>query len=356
MSDLFSQALDEFHAAEAVTPQPMAGSAEVRAKVAHRRRVRLTTLGVVGALAVVVPIGAFAGNPRGNNPPPNALGSTGPTVGAMSWQEHSSILTPAMLIKAKAKVPTGAFWEGCPAYVTTEIAAGTEPAVVPGATAYPNLDDIPDLETVAVLSCFRNNRMSSQVVAYDVDSNGAPVIMGAVFQPPEPNMILRIGERPNRQSGVLVTLAATGEEPNLAGPAVQEREFAWDGTAFQQVGGPTSFPPRRSGDLSITAGPFEFAPGTKQTGWASLTVKNKGSEPTPEITIQVHLETGMTLLNDMQQTKTIPGLRPGESTNFSVTVALDSTITGKDFFVGVHSYILDTNGEDNFAQVTINRP
>ena len=75
--ELIGEAFDEFTGAAAPAVRA-AGTAAVRSTVAHRRKVRLTTLSALGVLLLAVPVAALAANPWGNNGPPDVGASDAP--------------------------------------------------------------------------------------------------------------------------------------------------------------------------------------------------------------------------------------------------------------------------------------
>jgi hypothetical protein len=237
------QALDEFQASEAFSPV-----AAVRATVAHRRRVRLTTLSVLGALLIAVPIAAFAANPRGNNPPPVPADSGSPvesptptpTPSPSGPAAQDARLTIDQLVAAKAPVPTSAKWQPCRDKVGPKPGSETTNAVFVAEVVYTNLDSDSAVETTALVKCQKGDGFfKTQVVGYDVGAAGQPVMLGAVVPTLEPYDIMRVSARDG--GGVVVVVAWDEESPEPYDPGDQTREFAWNGSAFQQVAGPTDF-------------------------------------------------------------------------------------------------------------------
>ncbi|HEX6869998.1 MAG TPA: hypothetical protein VF163_02780, partial [Micromonosporaceae bacterium] len=80
MDQLIDDAFTEFDAAERAAYLATPGSTSVRSTVARRRRVRNTTLGLLAAAAVAVPVALLATAPRDNNSPP--VISNSPTADA----------------------------------------------------------------------------------------------------------------------------------------------------------------------------------------------------------------------------------------------------------------------------------
>lgn len=243
MSDLFNDALGEFHAAEGVSTMPPAGAATIRAIVQRRRRVKVTTLSLLGALLIAVPVAAFAANPRGNNPPPVAQSSTptaAPTPTPSQSQAPEARFTVAQLVAAAAEVPRGTGWVNCPIKVAAKPGSQREHAVFVEKVVHTNLDSDPALETAAWVWCYLYDDYISQVAAYDIDPDGRPQSLGAVVLPLEDHDITDLTQRPG--GGVSIVVAWDTYSPEPGDPESQVREFAWDGTRFTQVAGPTAFP------------------------------------------------------------------------------------------------------------------
>ncbi|GAB3359730.1 hypothetical protein GCM10027452_25190 [Micromonospora halotolerans] len=171
--NLLDNALAEFDAVERSSYLPAPGAPAVRHKVAVRRRVRLAAFSVAGAMLVAVPIAAYAANPRGNNSPPNVVGSAspvepasptpsvGPSSASPSSTPASSAPTAADLRNATLKLPAfPGLEDGCKAKGTRKFVNGTtKPAdgvkLVIGELApiVADLDGVPGDEQLTTIRC-----------------------------------------------------------------------------------------------------------------------------------------------------------------------------------------------------------
>ena len=351
--DLIAEALDEFRVAEAYSPQAPGGAAAARATVARRRRVKVTTFSVLGALLIAVPIAAFAAHPRGNNPPPVVTNSGTPSPVLSPTPSSSPSGPPArearftreQLTAAKARVPEQPDWS-CPYLLGPELMVRM--------VVHTNLDDDPTLETAALVVCSSDDLNRSQVAAYDIDDAGAPVLLGAVVNSLHPHDIVDLG---SRQGGGVVAVVAYSEELRQPGqPPDQRREFAWDGRTFEQVGGPVGFPERKPAELSITAEPLVLGPveNGKRKGTLKVTVANNGPNPSQQLEIELAMP-GVKILRPYGLTniyKQVP-LDPKGIATFPIEIEVDASTTQPAFGVGLYSWIDDPKPENNYVEVSI---
>src|SRR5688572_19033294 len=151
--DLIAEALDEFHAAEAVSPQALGGTATIRATVARRRRTKVITFSLLGALLVAVPIAAFAAHPRGNNPPPPDVMESATPEPSQSALPLPSLqdakFTAEQLAAANAPIPGREM--GCPDKVTGTKPSRDTPMAYIDKVVYTNLDGDLAVETAATV-------------------------------------------------------------------------------------------------------------------------------------------------------------------------------------------------------------
>lgn len=312
---------------------------------------KVTTFSVVGALLVAVPIAAFAAHPRGNNPPPDVLES------AMPAPARDALFERADLWRAKAPVPAVPGWEGCDTHVTTELPSDAPYLDVFAYEAiHTNLDDDSGLETAVLVECRMSGKPVSQVVGYDIGAAGEPVSLGTVVNPLNPGHISGLSRRIG--GGVIVTVMYS-HDYSPDNPEPPKREFAWDGKGFRQVGGPTAFPERGLGDLSVTAGPLVLHPldNGVRTGSITVTVRYEGASPTPFLRIDLGMDALLTVGDRADgNAVNLAGLRPGETKVFDLVVQVRNDRNSPTMTVEVHSsYIRDTVPENNQVVVAINR-
>lgn len=355
--DLIADALDEFRAAEASSSEVVAGPAAVRATVARRRRIKVTTLCVLGALAIALPIAAFASNPRGNNPPPLTESPTpmeSPLVSpSPSPSAPSARFTAEQLAAANAPIPGRAM--SCPDKVTGTRAGKDRPVAYVDKVVYTNLDSDPELETAARVRCALFDKADVMVAGYDVDDAGRPVFLGSVIKPVRPNDIVDIEVR---EGGGVVATIGYGNDFLTAAPAPQLREFAWDGTTFKQVAGPAKFPERQPAELSITAGPLNLGPARngKRTGTVTVTVRNNGPNPSQRLEFQCGMS-GLTptVEGDVHGVVLKPALNVGQTKTYQLQVEVPAASTHTVMNISISSYVNDEVRDNNFVNVAVNR-
>lgn len=106
---LLHDAFDDFTAAERAAAKQPPGTAAVRHTVAVRRRNRYTTLSVLGAVLIAIPVVTYAANPRGNNSPPlpgaSVTASGSPSATATANPTPSGV--PTHLTACQASQLTG---------------------------------------------------------------------------------------------------------------------------------------------------------------------------------------------------------------------------------------------------------
>jgi hypothetical protein len=291
--DLITDALEDFRTVEANTPGLLPGTAAVRATVKRRRAVRVTTLSVVGAILIAAPIAAFAASPHSNTPPtPAGSGAATPVESASPSPSPSSSQTTAAMPDGRitleqltsTDVDIPAFGDACPAsHVRLTTTAGATQAVVVAKIIYTNLDDDPSLDTAALLLCEGVSQAPpSQVVAFDRDATGKIRTLGQVVGLGYKLNVRDITVRP--QGGIIADVSdivACCDTP-VSREQHQNREYAWDGTKFAQVGGPTVYgDPRYVTDLQVVVTDVTLGPPAagKRSGTATVTVKNNGPSP-----------------------------------------------------------------------------
>jgi len=247
--ELITDAFDSF--ASAVAPSVRAaGTGAVRMTVNHRRKVRITTLSVLGALLFAVPVVAFAANPRGNNPPPGPATSATmePTVEPSAEPSVTASAKPStppapdgritlpQLVAGPVEVPAWSrAFSNC-GHGRIQLKADTlkESEVFVKKVVHTNLDGDEALETAAQLACRSGDPAPEQVVAYDRDANGHIVLLGRVYgQVDDVEYTRDMAARPDGGLKVTVCVGGCGSDP----PAnnYQDREYAWDGTTFARI-------------------------------------------------------------------------------------------------------------------------
>jgi hypothetical protein len=280
-------ALDDFHARVAsriVRP----GAAAVHLTVRRRRNVRAAgavaamVAVVVGAVALLggpvpppdtgtpseTPATASTDRPSGSPSSPPSPGQS-PTAAAPVSQAELATATVDLPAWSQRACPSGRFtFRG----VSTRNGTAT---VTIGQIAHPDVDRDGAPETAAVLTC----QGDAQVVLFDRGPAGAVTTVGQVVR--TGNAVRAVFAVQANGSRVSVEVGdyrgCCGESADL--PQHQWRVYAWTGQGFQQVDGPTSFPPNPNvADLSVSAGDLVWGPdnGGVQRGTVTVTVRNDG--------------------------------------------------------------------------------
>jgi hypothetical protein len=294
--DLINDAFAGFSAAAAPSVRA-AGTGAVRQTIKRRRTRNTAALSVLGALLLVVPVAAYASMDRGNQGPPqvatsveatvspSASASPSPSASAMPSGPDGR-LTLAQLTSMKIEVPK---WEGS---ATRDCASGQvklpkikdiQHYVASGsvgvfAVAHTNLDGDAALETAVLIACKTGEASSRRVLAFDRDDAGKVVMKGIVAE------------------GIIWSITANalgGVDADVSDYQVccdtpkaielhQTRTYGWDGSAFAQLGGPTSFQPHD--------GLIDLAVSVKDVTWGKAEQIEIGGYTIPHRTATVVLK------------------------------------------------------------------
>ncbi|SDY21491.1 hypothetical protein SAMN05444365_1011078 [Micromonospora pattaloongensis] len=262
---LIADAFAEFDAAERSSYLPAPGAPAVRHKVAVRRRVHLTAFSVAGALLIAVPIAAYATSPRGNNSPPNVVGSASPAETASptpslapssapaSPAPGSSAPAAADLRNATLNLPAFPDYEaGCMAKGKRKFVNGTATPrdgvqLVIGELApiKADLDGVPGDEQLTTIRCQHRGSMNvTQLLALKVASDGALTSLGYVINSADtPNVYATFSREAITVDDGVVRLVVYGPyQTNGWRPCDRQvRGYALRDGAFRQVSGPTTF-------------------------------------------------------------------------------------------------------------------
>ncbi|MEU4644321.1 hypothetical protein [Micromonospora sp. NPDC023814] len=367
---LIDDAFDQLTADLGPTVRPPGG---VRETVARRRRTRVTTATVAAGLVAVLPVAAFMGTGRGQpGPDPATVGASTDTTGMPSAPSASATPSPsaspsrpvpargggpvtlAELTAAPVAVP-GWPWtgpsgatcaDGLVRLASSAKVSGARVGVVELRQA--DLDGDAELETAALLRCGHG---AEQVVAFDRDAAGRVATLGQVVATTaEMPAIVDIGPRP--RGGLTATVA---DSRAAVDQQRQERQYAWNGDGYGQVGGDTSFPVKqRPVDLGLTvatpvAGPVsEPCEGATRHVSVTFTVTNHSRQ----VSDRFHLEWrgGAFLPNGSYDgpywldTPGHPaqdgghrGLKPGESVDLTFEFDIDACVTDWGFTTDIRT-------------------
>jgi hypothetical protein len=259
MSDNLDQfihdAFTEFDAVERGSNPPVPGAAAVRRTVAHQRRVRYTTLSVVGALLIAVPVVAFAANPRGNSSPPGggvSVSPSGPASPAPSATSSAAAVTPADVRNATLTLPAfPGYGSSCTAgtrrFVNGTVALPGQINLVIGEMApiMADLDGVPGDEELTTVRCQTEGSVNAtQLLALKVGTDGTLTPLGYVMNSPDTPNVTATFDHDNVtvDNGVVQVTVYGAYQTNGWPPCDREvRGYAYRNGAFSQVSGPTSF-------------------------------------------------------------------------------------------------------------------
>ncbi|RLP87043.1 hypothetical protein EAD89_20020 [Micromonospora sp. BL4] len=357
----------------------------VRDTVSQRRRMRVTTMLVTAGLATVLPLGMFMGTGRGQpdatgaSANATASGTEGPSTPTAS-PSPTPTLTPsaaprtsappdrsislAQLTAGPVGVPKWP-WSGSAEVTCASGRVTLRPtADVSGARVgvvdlvRTNLDDDPEAETAALLRCGYG---AEQVVAFDRDDHGTIITLGRVAATDQSTPAI-VKATARSRGGVTVTVADTRASDDQRR---QERSFAWNGSWFAHVGGPTAFPPRvRAADLGLTVATPVAAPvsGPCEGKYRKVSVTFTVTNHSTQTSGRFHLEWrgGMFLPNgtydspywldtpgDPAEDSGYRGLKRGESVQLTYTFTTDACVNEWGFTTDIRSNTPDPDESNN---------
>ncbi|GIF51835.1 hypothetical protein DFJ67_5861 [Asanoa ferruginea] len=261
LDNLIHGAFTEFDATERSSHLPTPGAGAVRHTVAFRRKARLTTFSVVGALLIAVPIAAYAANPRGNNSPPELAGSAsptapaGPTATARPTPSHTpptTVVPPADVRNTTLNLPAFPGLENqCSAKGKKKFVNGkatTQKAELTIGELRPvtaDLDGVPGDELLTTISCQNDGSVHpTQLLALKVAPNGELTPMGYVVNSPDAaNMTAEFSRAAITVKNGVVRLVVYGvyQSDGWMPCDRQVRGYGFHDGAFRQVDGPTRF-------------------------------------------------------------------------------------------------------------------
>ncbi|SCF01727.1 hypothetical protein GA0070607_4470 [Micromonospora coriariae] len=359
----------------------------VRDTVSQRRRMRVTTVLVSAGLATVLPLGVFMGTGRGQpdttgasanatasatagpstpaaSPSPTPTPTPTPTAAPTTSAPPDRSISLAQLTAAPVGVPKWP-WSGSTEVDCTSGRVTLRPtAQVSGARVgvvdllRTNLDDDPEAETAALLRCGYG---AEQVMAFDRDDHGTIITLGQVVATDLlTQAIVKITAR--SRGGVTATVADTRARDDQRR---QDRSFAWNGSWFAQVGGPTGFPPRvRAADLGLTVATPLAAPvsGPCEGKYRKMSVIFTVINHSTETSGRFHLEWrgGIDLPNgtydspywldtpgDPAENSGYRGLKRGESVQLTYSFMTDACLNKFGFTTDIRSNTPDPDESNN---------
>jgi hypothetical protein len=288
------------------------GTQAVRATVLRRRQVRIAAVAAMAVVLVLAPVAAFAalGGDRRAPQPGGLTTSARPTASATVGQSQSASPTapssaasaPIDLSNATFSVGDWPTWSGadqlCPtgavAFVRSEVAAANgKSRLYLFQTAAIDVDHDGHAETVAIIGCADSQAEDYQVVAVKPGPGGSVKTLGQVARSSsDAHAIEDVAAGPDGRVDLTVGDVVPCCAIPLLTELIQVRGFAWTGTAFQQVAGPTTFTADRTvADLTTTASAVRFGPLASgvRAATLTLTLHNKGPRVAAAVSVMVYL-------------------------------------------------------------------
>ncbi|HEX5594827.1 MAG TPA: hypothetical protein VFX61_02230 [Micromonosporaceae bacterium] len=335
-----------------------AGADAARAVIRKRRQMQGLTVGALTALAIAVPMVAFASDmgkevvpapadngPTSPPPTPSVSDPPSPTVtapdGRISLEElgNAKLEVPAWPARAKNDCAAG----------TVEFTDGTvrRPGVVDvsvkiSKVVHLDVDGDGAAETAARLACKGLEHSEVKVIAFDRNAAGEIVTLGQVVTNTGGiAFISDIRAAGNAVEAEVRDHFGDGLPDDLS--QRQWRAYSWDGHRFVQSGGPSTFPPSpKITDLAIAGDNLRLSPAgeEKLTGNLALTIRNNGPQRAekPRVVIRLpkqlavsKLPAGCTSLpwqNGVNYVCDLAPLAVGAQTTVTLTVTADRSDMG----------------------------
>jgi hypothetical protein len=301
---LLLDAVHEFRA-EALPYVHPTGTAAVRATVRRRRRARIVALAAMIVVLVLAPVAAFAAIGGGNRPRPAVTPPASATVSPPASASPSAVESSAPPApQPPADLANTAFtlgeWrqadpQACPTgRVTFKNSVATIPdkaQVFVRQTALVDVDRDGANEVAVVLRCVDGQAGTYQALALKAAPDGTLTTLGEIWRSGQNGdnlLTVTPGDsgRVNLTVGDIIPCCDTPTGAMLT----QVRTFAWNGSAFTQAAGPTTFLADRSAvDLAVSAPAVHFvaASGGRLSGTLTVTIHNKGPGEARQVSLLV---------------------------------------------------------------------
>ncbi len=301
--DLLAGAVADYRAETATRIMPAgAGAAITTAK--HRRSVHAVAMGIVAAILVAVPVAAYATSLHDHGVAPPA----GPPSASASPSESTSPSASASPSVAQSDATPGDFdglgnatltmpgfpTPGCPSG-TAKFVHGRSGSkmIVSSVVADVNGDGAADV--VAYVTCGSAENKPGEVIAFHVGAGGDVTTIGLVVGPASevgPNDLIHkvTGMKVNPDGSIVATVGdyeTTFTDGGVHFGIFQDRTYTWNGHAFAQSAGPTSFHVPASVKLTATASPMHFgkAANGHRNGTMTVTIRNTGAAAADHVSI-----------------------------------------------------------------------
>lgn len=318
MSDFDSEGLVDDALAELraealpfITPP---GVDAARVVVRRRRRTRVAALSVLLAVLVLAPVAAFGSIDRHSRPTPLQPSPTAsPSSSAPASPQGSPSAAPDSTPSAARPAGTDAPTDLADAYLTVPAWDGSDAACPSGRTTFTgghspwsgparltllsttavDVDHDGGTETLAVIWCERSDTGAGvgprQLVAIKAQPDGTLHTLGRVLRTTITDAadILDVAGAGGRVQVTVADIVLCCATPKLQ-QLHQVRTFAWSGTAFRQIGGPTSFiADRDAADITVTASAtVGAATNGKRSGTLTIVLHNHGPHAATQVSAE----------------------------------------------------------------------
>lgn len=394
--DLLSEAFAGFAQAAGPYIRP-AGLAPVRATVRRRRATRLAAGTVAAAIAIVAPLAYFT---QGDNhhppvplntptaspsdsltpslvPSPSASasgtgGATAPTTISSTpvtcaTSNASTAFTPVSLCNATLTMPsTDACAVTKVSFRKGEATVGQyRLSVQRGLLADVDGDGTPDV--VAIISCGAGDPVGQEVVAFSRSAGSSAIkTVGLVVGEGSSKGLHGVTDLTADSTGTVRALVdnVSGSDGVAYMAAVKQwRTYKWNGTAFTQTAGHTSFLADTStAKLDFTASKVTFDPPRdgKQRGLVSVTVHNRGTSTAGPLNVYglmgqqgpdknaCPLVDGTSATYPLTEVCTLGSLAPGKSRTVTFAFSYEAGYTTLDS----DSFVQLRLGDQQYAIIT----
>ncbi|MCO1598776.1 hypothetical protein M8C17_26865 [Micromonospora sp. RHAY321] len=268
-------------------------------------------------------------------PTPSATPSPTASPAATSASPTSTVpdgrISRSQLLGGPVTLPAWRAGRGCPTSGVRLTADAREGVNWLLALDHGDVDGDGAVETVALVQCVLGTGGPMQVVAFDRDGKGKVVTLGrvAATTKDKPQWLFALDVAGDGTVRVEVGDIAPGGGWAAEWSQRQWRGYRWNGDAFAQVSGPTTFGPNRHDiNLVVTAGDLVLAdaPDGSRTGTVTVAIRNGGNGPAARVGLRLGLPAAVRADGDgWKACRNDP-----ETTQQPVTCDLDGLAAGRE--------------------------
>jgi hypothetical protein len=308
------------------------------------------------AAALVAACGPQATTASQSTPTPGVTASSATSPAASPSENSAGRIDPPDLMAAEVTVPA---WSGPSKEIAKQCTSGRLKLTPDSpdmfvthfiSAIYANLDDDPDLETAALLSCHYAEPSESMVVAFDRDKSGKIVTLGKVVEG------FLWAMKPLDGPGIAVDISDTVACCSMSkdNEFHQWRDYGWSGSAFRQTGGPSTWDGKPYvTDLALTGSPITLgaAKNGRRTATVTVKVRNAGKVTSArfDVTVdsdQVQSSSPYLDLNGGEycSAKCHDPIAAGVTATLTFTISVPETFTATTLKFYVHAQAVNDHG------------